>query len=100
MTSTSKYAGRSTRRYKTLRAEFKRTCKARNTPCWLCGNPIDYTLDNNHPEVFNVDHAIPRSHRHDLAEDPRNFRASHKVCNERRGNQHPTIDLGQPSESW
>ena len=100
MTSTSRYAGRSTRRYKTLRAEFKRQCKARQSPCWLCGKPIDYTLPKEHPEVFNVDHAIPKSERNDLAEDPANFRPSHRVCNERRGASAPNIEIGQPSEAW
>lgn len=100
MTSTSQYAGRSTRRYKTLRAEFRRKCKARNEPCWLCGKPLDYDLPKDHPESFNLDHAIPLSTRRDLAEDPRNFRPAHKVCNERRGKDSPSIDIGQPSETW
>lgn len=100
MTSTSRYAGRSTRRYKALRAEFRTKCKARNAPCWLCGNPIGYDLPRDHPESFNLDHFIPKSERNDLAEDPRNFRPSHKDCNERRGNDQPHIDLGHLSESW
>lgn len=100
MTSTSQYAGRSTRRYKTLRAEFRSKCRTRNTPCWLCGKPIDYDLPREHPDCFNLDHALPKSARPDLAEDPANFRPSHKVCNERRGADEPTIDLGRPSEPW
>jgi len=100
MTSTSQYAGRSTRRYKTLRAEFRRKCRANNAPCWLCGKPIDYDLSHDHPDAFNLDHAIPKSKRLDLAEDEKNFRPSHKNCNERRGNDQPTIDIGRPSEQW
>ena len=100
MTSTSRYAGRSTRRYKTLRADFRRKCRNANAACWLCGNPIDYELTADHPDCFNVDHAVPKSLRADLAEDPANFRPSHKVCNERRGNDEPTINIGQPSENW
>lgn len=101
MTSTSQYAGRSTRRYKAMRAEFRRKCKARNTPCWRCGKAIGYELPPDHPDSFNVDHKIPKSIRNDLAEDPRNFAASHKFCNESRGNDtRPTIDIGQPSEVW
>lgn len=100
MTSTSQYAGRSTRRYKSLRAEFKRKCSANDSPCWLCGRPIDYTLPSNHPDGFNLDHAIPKAERNDLAEDPANFRPSHKVCNERRGAGAPKIDIGAPSETW
>lgn len=100
MTSTSRYAGRSTRRYKTLRAEFRRKCRATNKPCWLCGKPIDYELPHTHPESFSVDHAIPVSVRPDLAEDPKAFRASHSLCNTRRGANDPFIELGQPSEFW
>ena len=100
MTSTSQYAGRNTRRFRAQREEFKRKCKARNTPCWLCGKPIDFDLPHTHPDAFNLDHAIPKSERNDLAEDPTNFRASHKVCNERRGNSDPFIPIGQPSEVW
>ena len=100
MTSTSKYAGRSTRRYKELRATFKRKCKANSAPCWLCGKTIDYSLPAEHPDTFNLDHAIPRVERPDLAEDPNNFRASHRICNERRGSATPQIPIGQPSESW
>lgn len=100
MTSTSKYAGRSTRRYKQQRVEFRRKCRATNTPCWLCGKPIDFDLPRQHPDSFNLDHAIPKSERNDLAEDTANFRPSHKVCNESRGNQAPKIPIGQPSENW
>lgn len=100
MTSTSRYAGRSTRRYRTLREEFRRRCKARETPCWLCGKPIDYTLPKAHPDAFNLDHAIARAIRPDLAEDPANFRPAHKVCNERRGSAAPSIDIGAASERW
>ena len=100
MTSTSKYAGRSTRRYKTLRADFRRRCRNNETPCWLCGKPINYELAREHPDCFNLDHAITRQKRLDLAEDPANFRASHRLCNERRGADEPTIDLGRLSEAW
>ena len=100
MTSISKYAGRSTRRYKELRAAFKSKSKANTTPCWLCGKPIDYDLPAAHPDCFNLDHAIPRSERPDLAEDPTNFRPSHRICNERRGAADPHIQIGQPSEPW
>jgi len=100
VTSTSQYAGRSTRRYKTLRADFRRKCRINDLPCWLCGKPIDYQLPKEHHESFNLDHAVPRSERPDLAEDPTNFRPSHRVCNERRGTAAPEIPIGQPSEAW
>ena len=100
MTSTSKYAGRSTRRYKAQARTFRTRCADQSRPCWLCGKPIDYSLPAAHPESFCVDHAAPISRRPELAEDPANFRPAHRDCNERRGNDDPFIQLGQPSEAW
>lgn len=97
----SAYVGRSTRRYKTLRRIFRAQCADEEQPCWLCGKPIDYSLpDNEHPDAFNLDHAYTVDDRPDLAEDPANFRAAHKDCNERRGNNDPFIQIGSPSEDW
>lgn len=100
MTSTSKYAGRSTRRYKSLARTFRAKCADQSRPCWLCGNAIDYGLASTHPESFCIDHAAAVSRRPDLAEDPANFRPAHRDCNERRGNGEPFIELGAPSEHW
>lgn len=97
----SRYAGRSTRRYKTTRRTFRAQCAAANAPCWLCGRPINYDLpDASHPDAFNLDHAHPLTQRPDLAEDPANYRPSHATCNYRRGDNEPHIHLGQPSETW
>jgi 5-methylcytosine-specific restriction endonuclease McrA len=103
----SKYAGRSTRRYRKQRADFRQTCAEHinhdgtiGAHCWLDGRPIDYTLPREHPEAFNLDHAFPVSTHPELAEDPANFRPSHKDCNERRGDNDPFIHIGSPSEDW
>lgn len=103
----SAYAGRSTRRFKKLRAIFRAECAAHENPdgtvgkpCWLCGKPINYALPKEHPEGFNLDHVYTVSKRPDLAEDPANFRPSHKLCNEERGNDDPFIQIGSPSEDW
>jgi len=96
----SRYAGRSTRRYKASRARFRAECEREQRPCWLCGLPIDYTLVHPHPECFNLDHAYTVGDRPELAEDPANYRPSHKHCNEERGDNEPFIPLGSPSEDW
>lgn len=104
----SAYVGRSTRRYKTLRKAFRHECANEEQPdgtigrpCWLCGKPIDYSLpDNQHPDAFNLDHAYTVAEHPELAEDPANFRASHKDCNELRGDNDPFIQIGSPSEDW
>lgn len=106
----SKNAGRRTRRYRMLRANFRALCEHFVNPdgtigahCWLCGRAIDYSLPagpNGHPEAWNLDHAHPVSTHPELAEDPANFRPSHADCNEKRGDQAPFIELGTPSEDW
>lgn len=103
----SAYVGRSTRRYKTLRATFRHKCATHQNPdgttgkpCWLCGNPIDYTAHKDHPDAFNLDHAYTVESRPDLAEDPANFRPSHNSCNHERGTSDPFIQIGNPSEDW
>ena len=95
-----KYAGRSSARFRALRGEFLRKCKASKAPCWLCGGALNYALPHPHPESFNVDHAIALSVRPELADDMNNFRPAHKACNERRGNADPELDIGVPSEVW
>lgn len=93
-------AGRRARRFISQRKSFRKHCNDSGLTCWLCGQPISYELPKEHPEAFNFDHAYPVDQRPDLAEDPANFRPSHKHCNERRGNKEPFIDLGIPSENW
>jgi hypothetical protein len=99
---TDNHTGRSTRRYRSLRTAFRTNCAYNELPCWLCGRPINYDLPREHPEAFNLDHAVPVSQNIDLAEDPANFRPSHASCNQRRGNDRPhqDIPIGIPSESW
>jgi 5-methylcytosine-specific restriction endonuclease McrA len=92
--------GRSTRRYRRLRREFKATCEACNEHCWLCGRPIDYGLPGGHPDSFSLDHRIPLADAPELAEDPANFAPSHLGCNTRRGRRAPHLQLGTPSELW
>ena len=93
--------GRRTGKYKRLRKLFRDDCERRNAVCWLDGKPIDYSLPFNHPESFELDHDPPKSLRPDLAEDPIAFRASHRDCNRRRGNDKSgPIDIGIPSEQW
>ncbi|MGQ4531842.1 HNH endonuclease [Dermabacteraceae bacterium P13138] len=87
-------------RYRRLRQTFRTTCHQNDTPCWLCHQPIDYTLTHPDPEAFELDHLYPRSTHPQHTHDPANFRASHKRCNAARGNQMPTDDIGTPSRKW
>ncbi|RVW06235.1 HNH endonuclease [Rhodococcus spongiicola] len=91
---------RSTRRHKTLRADFRSRCHQRAAPCHLCGQPIDYTLPREHPDAFQLDHYHPVKTHPELVDDTNNFRASHGGCNASRGAGEPTATLGTPSETW
>ncbi len=44
------------RRWRRLRAEVL----ARSNVCYLCGHPIDLTLNHEHPMSATVDHIEPR----------------------------------------
>jgi 5-methylcytosine-specific restriction endonuclease McrA len=79
---------RSDRRYSDERAMFKGVARQNNTPCWLCGKPIDYAAPPQTPNAFELDHAQPLSTHPELAYEPTNFRASHSLCNRKRGNTH------------
>lgn len=95
------------RRYRGERTKFLAACKERGTPCWLCGQAIDYTIPWKDPhtgqindDAFELDHLYPRSTHPELSEDPGNFRASHRSCNRERSNKMPRAGLGGLSRVW
>lgn len=91
----------SDRRYRKVRARFRAECEKYDVPCHLCGDKIDYTLDDGRdPNAFECDHFYPRSKRPELAYDPANFRAAHMDCNRSRGDDDVRQTLGVPSEEW
>src|SRR5699024_9558751 len=92
--------GRSTRRYKKLRKDFREHSANTNAPCWLCKQPIDYRIEWPEDDAFELDHLYPVSTHPEHAEDPANFRASHRLCNLQRSNRMPTGGLGNPSRKW
>lgn len=94
---------RSDSRYIKLIRQFRDECEEVRAECWLCppgAGVIDYSLPANHPESFSADHAKPVSTYPELAMDPLNLRPSHLICNQRRGNEEPHLDIGTPSEAW
>lgn len=69
--------------------------------CWICGKRIDYaakpgTTDTSH----ELDHFYPVSQYPELQDDPANFRHSHRICNRRRGNGQPKLDMGDVIPQW
>lgn len=91
---------RSQRAYKELIREFRSECEDLHAECWLCFEPINYSLPSGHPESFSADHAKTVADYPELAMDWLNLRPSHLVCNQQRGNDDPHIDIGEPSEEW
>jgi 5-methylcytosine-specific restriction endonuclease McrA len=87
---------RHTARFKRLARELR----ARGDACWLCGDPIDYTLPADHDWAFSVDHIKPWSLAPELREDPANLAAAHSLCNKRRGNGPAPLGLGLRSRAW
>lgn len=86
--------------YRVARAKFRAECAEADAPCWLCRMPIDYDLEWPDPDAFELDHLYPRSTHPEHTLDPANFRASHKLCNGKRGNSMPTVQIGTHTRRW
>lgn len=54
--------------------------------CCLCGQPLNLTVNGNHPDGPTLEHVIPVS-RGGSPDDPRNLSSSHRRCNVSRGNR-------------
>ena len=91
---------RSDSRYIALIRHYRDECADEIAECWLCFTPINYSLPANHPESFSADHAKTVKDFPELAMDVLNLRPSHLICNQRRGDDDPHIDIGTPSEDW
>lgn len=90
-----------------VQAEVRRT----EPNCWICGHPIDLTLDRQrHPLASAVDEITPRSHGGDPT-DRTNCHHAHRWCNGARGNRPVTpalqarcqakyADLTKPTRRW
>lgn len=92
--------GRWSTKYRRERKRFRAKCEAVKAPCHLCGQGIDYTIPSGDPNAWECDHFYPVEDYPELAEDPANFRPSHKDCNGSRGRDAVRPTLGTPSEEW
>lgn len=81
------------RRLARITAEFR----ARQLPCHLCGQHIDYTLTYPDPDSVSIEHPQARSKRPDLTYDPANQVPAHLRCNKTRGNRAQRPGIGQTS---
>lgn len=71
--------------------EYRKRTKALRAlrhDCWLCGEPIDYTLPYTDAMSFTADHVHARSKGGALLGE---LRAAHRSCNSRRSNRGTTV---------
>ena len=76
--------GRDTSQWRRLRKQLRAKAEREQHPCWICGQPIDYTAPTGTPDAWEPDHIASPKDRPDLAEDPANIRSSHSSCNRAR----------------
>lgn len=92
---------KSTRQFAKDKKRFREQCARDHAPCWICGQPIDYTVaPNATDDSFNLDHLIPVARDPSVQFDPAGFRASHASCNRERGAADPYRPIGQLSRAW
>lgn len=97
MPSTNRrYYGRDSPGFKRIRKNLA----IAQPPCWLCGQPIDYSLPRGDKNSFTADHILPLETHPELAEDPGNIVAAHWGCNSSKGSGSAPLGLGNRSEDW
>lgn len=85
--------------YVKKRDALKRQAKRNNSPCALCGKPIDYGLYYTHPMAFTADH-IKAVGAGGSMTGP--LQPSHRSCNSRKSDKPTfrTITQPNPSRDW
>ena len=73
------------KRNTTIRDKHRRIISQNEPPCWICGQPIDYTLKYPDPKSFVVDHrtALAQGGTDTLE----NKAASHNECNRNKSDR-------------
>jgi 5-methylcytosine-specific restriction endonuclease McrA len=66
------------------RARHRAWARARNEPCWICREPIDWTAEPRTPRSYSADHRTPTSLGGSDALS--NLLVAHYGCNSSRGN--------------
>ena len=69
----------------TIRDRHRAAIRKGEPPCWICGQPIDYTLPHLDPGAFVVDHVIPLDKGG--PDTLGNKRAAHRACNRAKSNK-------------
>lgn len=94
-------AGRTTQTWRRLRKQCFDRDKAKNASCWICNQPIDYSVKpSSTPDSWEPDHRHSVKTHPELAEVPENIYPSHKRCNRAKGAKAGISNLGNPSREW
>ncbi len=84
----------------TRRQAFERD-RAACATCWICGQPIDYSLPiSSCPEAWEADHYLDVDRHPEYEYDLGNIRPSHQHCNRSRHTRAGIDLLGKPSRNW
>lgn len=73
---------RELRSFRRKAEQLKHRAKANAWPCWVCGEPIDYSLDYRAALAFTADHVAPIAAGGPILGD---LKPAHRGCNARRG---------------
>lgn len=80
--------------------EASQRLRAQRRPCWLCGQPIDYSLQWPDTGSFSLDHIKPRETHPELEHEPSNHAAAHLGCNSSKNTGSARPSLGATSRAW
>jgi len=95
----SKGPGRQGSRWRRAQAECMHAGAMNNTPCWLCGQPINYEMTkvlHLHPLAGTAHHIVGLAEGGDPL-DPANLVPAHRRCNSVEGNR---VRLSKRVSPW
>ncbi|WP_157601814.1 HNH endonuclease [Promicromonospora kroppenstedtii] len=74
--------------YRNARAALKARTRKHGTPCWLCGQPFDWSLHHLDAMAFTADHVTPLARGGHITGP---LKPAHRRCNSRRNDgRHET----------
>lgn len=93
--------GRCGRPWRRAAAQVRAQVRDHNTPCCICGHPIDLTLHYLHRLAFTVEHRQALNAGGALR-DPSNLAPAHRSCNSRKGDRATALPrtTGATSRQW
>ncbi|WP_423817336.1 HNH endonuclease [Rothia nasimurium] len=87
------------RTYRKKTAALRSYVQRTQSPCWLCGQPIDLMLPYTHPMSFTADHVEAIANGGKLLSE---LRPAHRRCNSSRGRKRVDELISRPktTRAW